>query len=238
MVIVFNHTNTLPALIANGPECRGGGEDTIACEKLRKFQILQDFNCTVTSTWTNNDDNREFHTWLAWRSRVCKKQLDCAMGPKDIRSTTWYLNRVRFRTWDHFLVIIKIEGRELKTKRRDKGWARWAFVSEAEKAKFQEIVLCPRSDHHESSSGRAGEEDGLAVLHDRLVEAVAEEEATTTSSRNKNKCCVPEEIRRDPVRRRHLRKIAHRVRGGKSGATQRQGDEQTCGHEALGQRPR
>ena len=63
--------------------------------------------------------------------------------------------------------------------------------------------------------------DGLAFLHDRLVEAVVEVEATTTSSRNMNKFCVPEEIRqmvsdaakcRDPVRRKHLRKIAHRAR--------------------------
>ena len=49
-------------------------------------------------------------------SRARKKQLDHVMGPKDIRSTTWYLNRVRFRTWDHFPVITIIEGRELETK--------------------------------------------------------------------------------------------------------------------------
>ena len=62
----------------------------------------------------------------------------------------------------------------------------------------------------------------MALLHDRLVGAVAEIKATTTSSRNRNKFCVPEEIRqmasdavkksRDPVRRRHLRKIAQRAR--------------------------
>ena len=37
--------------------------------------------------------------------------------------------------------------------------------------------------------------DGLALPHDRLVGAVAEIKATTTSSRNRNKSCVPEEIR-------------------------------------------
>ena len=78
--------------------------------------VREDFNCTVTSTWTNNENHREFHTWRAWGSRARKKQLDFFMGPKDIRSTTWYLNSVRFRTWDHFPVITKIEGRELKTK--------------------------------------------------------------------------------------------------------------------------
>ena len=29
-------------------------------KKLRWLQLLQDFNYTVTSTWTNNEDNREF----------------------------------------------------------------------------------------------------------------------------------------------------------------------------------
>ena len=32
------------------------------------------------------------------------------MGPKDIRSMTWYLNRVRLRTWDHFPVMTRVEG--------------------------------------------------------------------------------------------------------------------------------
>ena len=189
-------------------------------KKLRWFQLLQDFNCSVTSTWTNNEDNGEFHTWRAWRSLVRKKQLDYVMGPKDIRSTTWYLNRVRFRTWDHFPVITKIEGRELKTKKRIKRWAGWVPVSETEKAEFQELVPCPRSVHGEGDPRETEEGNGLALLHDRLVGAAAETKATTTSSRNRNKFCVFEEVRqmssdaaktRDPVRRRYLRKIARKA---------------------------
>ena len=41
---------------------------------------------------------------------------------------------------------------------------------------------------------------------------------------------------RDPARRRHLRtESSTRLRGGKGSATQREGDQQACGHEALGQ---
>ena len=47
-------------------------------------------------------------------------------------------------------------------------------VSEAEKVKFQELMLCPRSDHVEDSTGGSGEEDGLVLQHDRLVGAVSE----------------------------------------------------------------
>ena len=50
-----------------GPECKGGGEDVITYEKkIRWLQILKEFNSTATSTWTNNDDNCEYHTWRAW----------------------------------------------------------------------------------------------------------------------------------------------------------------------------
>ena len=62
-----------------GPACEGTVDDIIANEKkLRWFQSLKDFNCTVTSTWSNNEDRREFHTWL-----------DYTMGPEDLRSVTW-----------------------------------------------------------------------------------------------------------------------------------------------------
>ena len=110
------------------------------------------------------------------------------MGPKDIRSTTWNLNRVRFRTSDHFPVITMVEGREFKTERRVKGWTGWTPVSEAEKAKFQELVLCPRSDHGEAVPGETEEEDGLVFLNDRCC-------CRDSCSRNRNTFCVPQEIR-------------------------------------------
>ena len=127
-----------------GPECRGGGEDTIAYEKkLRWLQLLKDSNCTVTSTWTNNEDNqnREFHMWRAWESRVRKGQLDYVMGPKDIRSTTWYLNQVKLRTWHHFPVITRIEGRELKTRKCVKSWAGWTPPFQMQKKSKVPIAL-------------------------------------------------------------------------------------------------
>ena len=75
-----------------------------------------------------------------------KKQLDYIMGPKDICSTTWYLNKVRLRTRDHFPMISRVEEHELRTKIGVKEWAGWISESEVEKVKFQELVLCPRSD--------------------------------------------------------------------------------------------
>ena len=51
--------------------------------------------------------------------------IDNIMGPRDLQFTTWYLNKTRLRTWDHFPVVVKIDGKELRVKRRKKGWAGW-----------------------------------------------------------------------------------------------------------------
>ena len=125
-----------------GPDCKGGGENVITYDKMRWLQLLKEFNCTVTSTWTNNDDNCECHTWRACGSRVRKKQLDFHMGPRGLRSTTWYLNKFRLRTWDHFSVVVRIQGKEMRAKKGVRGWAAWIPRSEDEKSKFQELVLC------------------------------------------------------------------------------------------------
>ena len=68
------------------------------------------------------DDPGECHTWRAWRSRVRKKEIDDIMEPWDLPSTTWYLNRTWLRTWDHFPVVVKIDGKEFRvTKGRKDG---------------------------------------------------------------------------------------------------------------------
>ena len=148
---------------------------------MRWFTAIES-NCTVTSTWTNNEDNqnREFHMWWAY-----------IMGPKDIRSTTWYLNQVKRRTWHHFPVITRIEGREFNTRKCVKSWAGWTPVSDAEKAKFQ--VLCPRNDHKEAALRDADNGEELVIPHEWLVSVAAEGKATTTS--NRNKFCVLDENR-------------------------------------------
>ena len=74
-------------------------------KKLSWIQLLKDFNCTVPSTWTNNEDNREVHTWRASGSLGRKKQLDYITGLENLRSVNWYLNQVSICTWDHLPVI-------------------------------------------------------------------------------------------------------------------------------------
>ena len=107
-------------------------------------------------------------------------------------------HELRLRSWDHFSVVTKIEGRELRTKKGVKGWAGWpgwACKSEAGKIKFQELVLCPRSDRDQAVLRDGDDDEGLAFLQERLVDAAAAVKATTTASRNRNKLCVPDEIR-------------------------------------------
>ena len=70
------------------------------------------------------------HTWRAWGSRICKKQIDFFMGPRDLHSTT---------CWDHFPVEVKIDGKELRVKMGKKGWARWIDKTEGEKKEVPRI---------------------------------------------------------------------------------------------------
>ena len=43
------------------------------------------------------------------------------MGPRYLVSTTWYLNKTRIRSWDHFPVVVKIDGRVMRVKKEKKG---------------------------------------------------------------------------------------------------------------------
>ena len=57
-------------------------------------------------------------------------------------------------------------------------------MSEEEVVKFQELALCTQSECDEAAPCETEDGEGLVLLHDRLVKAAAEIEATTTSSRN------------------------------------------------------
>ena len=111
------------------------------------------------------DEQCEFHTWRAWGSWGRKKQLDYFMGRKNLRSVTWFLNQMTIRTWDYFPVITREEGREIMTRKRVKGWAGWSPVSELEMVKFQEFVLCTRSDHDEAAPCETEDGKGMVFLH-------------------------------------------------------------------------
>ena len=72
---------------------------------------------------------------------------------------------MRLRTWYHFPVITSMEGRELKTKKGVKGWAGWTPITEAERVKFKELVLCSRCDRNQAVLRDADDGEGLALLH-------------------------------------------------------------------------
>ena len=85
----------------SGPECRGGGEDVTTYDNT---MVTAAEGVQLHSDHHLDADSGEYHTWRAWRSRIRKKQVDYVMGPRDLRSATWYLNKVSLRTQDHFPV--------------------------------------------------------------------------------------------------------------------------------------
>ena len=144
--------------------------------------------------------------------------LTTLFGPRDVIASTWYSNKTRIRTWDHFLVVVNIEGKEMRMRKGKKRWAGWTSVSDVEEKKFQELSLCPDGPR---SWIDVAKEDGLEALQSRLERAVVLVKATTTAYSNKKKFMVPDEIRemaaseaqcRGPVRRKVLRKKVQKAR--------------------------
>ena len=84
---------------------------------------------------------------------------DYVVGPRDLSSTTWYLNKARLRTCDYFPMVVKIDKKELKVKKKKKDGAGWIPKTENESQQFQDLVLCPAgsrgwmNDDGEGSSG-------------------------------------------------------------------------------------
>ena len=93
----------------------------------------------MTSTWVDADDPGDCH---AWRSRVQKKHIDSIMGPRDLLSATWFLNKTGMGTWDHVPVVFKIDGRELRVKKGKKGWAGWIPKSEEKNRSSKNETSC------------------------------------------------------------------------------------------------
>ena len=167
------------------------------------------------------------------------------MVPRDLISTTWYLNKTRIRTWDHFPVLVKIEEREMRVRKGKKGWAGWTPVSYVEEKKFQEHCLCPAGKRSWVNDEEGG---GLVALQARLEGAAAEVKATTMASRNRKKFMVPDEIREmvvlaaqcwDPREEESPEEegteSSQRVRRQSRCLAQRQSHQEARDDEALGQ---
>ena len=75
--------------VSTGMACMDQNAEEVArtsflMRKLRWFQLLKDFNCTVTSTWVDADDRGECHTGRAWGSRIRQKQIDYTRGVRKL----------------------------------------------------------------------------------------------------------------------------------------------------------
>ena len=91
----------------------------------------------MTSTWVSCDRQGELHTRRKWRKRGVKKHIDYIMGPRDL------LNKGRLGAWDHYPVVVKVEGKELKLVQGENGWAGWVSNTEEERRKLKTQVFCP-----------------------------------------------------------------------------------------------
>ena len=101
---------------------------------------MKGFDRSMTSSCVDADRLGGCHTCGCL---VRKKHIDKIVGASDLQSTTWYLNKTRRRTWDHFPLMVNIDRRDLRVKEGKKGWAGWIPKTEDDRQKFQELALCP-----------------------------------------------------------------------------------------------
>ena len=111
---------SLTGIVCKDPNAE---EEGIMSSHTRKLRLLKDFNCSMTNTKVNNDDHGKYQSWRVWGSRVGRKPNDCIMESRDVQSATLFLNKTRLRTWDHFFVVVQIDGKVLRAKEMKKSWA-------------------------------------------------------------------------------------------------------------------
>ena len=140
------------------------------------------------------------------------------MGPRDAIASTWYLNTVRIRTWDHFPVVVKFEGREMKFQKRKKA-GQAGPPCPTWRRRSSRISACAPKDHAVGLMTRKKMVSWPCNLDWRLqqlkLRLLRQNPGTVKKIR------VPEEIRecstlaaqcRDPVKRKILRKKARKAR--------------------------
>ena len=94
-------------------------------------------------TWVDADDRGECHTWRP-EDNAIRNKLILLWETARSSSMTWYLNKTRLWTWDHFSRSCeKIDGKELRVKKVQNGWAGKIPKCEDERQKFQELVSLP-----------------------------------------------------------------------------------------------
>ena len=105
-----------------GPECRGGGEDEVTYDQKSLVAIIERFcskklvQCQVLGWMLMT-----LVPHLACLGIPCpKEQTDYIMEPSDLQSKTSCLNRTWIGTWDHFPVVVKIDGKELRVQKGGK----------------------------------------------------------------------------------------------------------------------
>ena len=103
------------------PECRGGGEDVATYVNFATVTTVERLQL--------HSDEHLGEQRRAWR-RLClagmvipgpsETTLGYTVRLRDLQSTTWYLHKIWLRTKNNFLLVVKIEGKDLRAKKDER----------------------------------------------------------------------------------------------------------------------
>ena len=103
------------------------------------------------------------------------------------------LEQGKLRGWDHHPAVIKIDGRELKLVKEEKGWASWIPDTELGRETFTRQVLCPEGPR---AWARAEKQEVLEELQTRIENSAVLVKATMLATRNESKFKISDDITR------------------------------------------
>ena len=96
-----------------GPLCwQGCDTDQGGFKKLMRYEIMKEFNCKVTSTWSSWDNEREMaftdrEFGKGWKGRTT--QLDYIIGPKRTSGKAFIRHDLKiWDSWDHYPIFASI----------------------------------------------------------------------------------------------------------------------------------
>ena len=118
-------------------------------KKLMWYAIMKEFNCKVTSTWSECKREKETaftHQQFGDKGKERTAELDYIVGPRRKSDKTYIYNDVKiWDSWDHHPIRAVIQEHEemiyISEKKRTKKWTGWRPKNDEERIEVQKAVM-------------------------------------------------------------------------------------------------
>ena len=145
-----------------GPLCWQGCErEHGGLKKLMRYGIMKEFNCKVTSKWSNCGREKEMaftHQQFVEKGKERKAQLDYIVGPRWKSDEACINNDVKiWDSWEHYPICAVIQqyeaSNDFSARRRKKKWTGWRPKDDEANIESQRAVMRREDEKQEENLG-------------------------------------------------------------------------------------